>query len=549
MNYKHLGPRLYISFSLLSVLVLLSSSLLTYKLNSIKSNTDVMIKQDFVMYQASEKITLGIVQVQQWLTDISATRALDGLDDGFDQAHEFAEMVRSNIGHMKNIDPENKEEYQRLLTRFEDYYSVGQTMAQSYIDNGPEEGNKQMAKFDQVSESLQNELAPIKQQINDRLHNKLLLESETIQQINLQTVAASSIIFIMLLVAGWMIHAMLLRMKAIGHSMNTIADGHSDLNAHIASEHDDEVSDIAAGFNRFVKKLNKMVSQVISISNQLSSASQNTQMLTVQTSESITAQAEEVKNLAETIGRMSALTQNVKTSIDSTTQQVQTVAEEAETGGEVIESAISQIQNLVGEVESVNGTVTELNQKSESISSVVTMIAKIAEQTNLLALNAAIEAARAGEHGRGFAVVADEVRNLSASTTKATQDIQALIELLQNSSSNAVQQVTVSSQVAIQTLNKSRAAGDAFNAITQSVSEIRELISGVVDLAAQEGQLSDQVNANIVQINREVQAISTAAKQNISVNGDLSQYSVLLQAVISDLTEKTDLPVHDDVLF
>lgn len=538
MRFKHVGPRLYLSFGILSLAVLLGSGALVLNLKNIKSSTDRLISVDFAQYQAMEKINIGVIQVQQWLTDISATRGLDGLDDGFDQAEKYAEIVRINIEKLKELDPENTDQYQQLLDKFEIYYITGEGMAHTYVNQGPAGGNLFMGQFDAASEALQNNIKPLAKHVHGNMNGDLALEKQSIDKMGYFTMVISGLIFILLMFSGYMITTTLKRMNIIKDAMCDISEGTADLSAKIAVDTEDELALIASAFNNFMKKLNHMIDQIVNVSDQLSVSSQHAQTITVNTSNSLATQATSVKNLAESIGNMSLLTYNVKSSIENTTQQVQAVAEKAQAGRDVIESSNLQMQNLVIEVNAVNSTVSELNEHNAAIGSVVTMIASIAEQTNLLALNAAIEAARAGEYGRGFAVVADEVRHLSASTTQATRDIQQLINAVQASSSNAVVQVDISSKAAAETLEKSSAAGEAFDAITSAVEEIRTHSDDVVNLSIQQNKLSDEVYSSIAHINQEVQALSDTAKLNISENGDLSQYSVLLNSLVSSVSKK-----------
>ncbi len=540
MRFNKIAPRLYLSFGLLTLVLLLGSFLQIIELREINSASEKLANNDFAQYQAIEKITLGIVQVQQWLTDISATRARDGLDDGFKQAQHFAETVKANIQQMQRQDPTNLEQYLEFQKRFNAYYQTGQTMAKTYIEHGASAGNKFMGNFDKASEQLQGAFKPIRARVHDSLRKDLEAEQHAISTISLFTIVASSIIFSLLLLTAYMIRTMLKRLRIIQNAMSQISEGNANLEAKIPVESEDEVAVIASAFNQIMDKLSQMVKQIVNVSEQLAVSSQQARVITVNTSNSLATQASSVKNLADNIGNMSELTQNVKSSIENTTQQAQAVAEKAQAGRAVIESSNLQMQNLVQEVDAVNSTVSELNEHNAAIGSVVTMIASIAEQTNLLALNAAIEAARAGEHGRGFAVVADEVRHLSASTTQATQDIQQLINAVQTSSSKAVAQVEISSKAAAETLQKSSAAGEAFDAITSAVDEIRTHSDDVMNLSVKQNGLSDEVHSSIAHINREVQTLSDTAKQNISENGDISQYSVLLNSLVSSLSNKQD---------
>ncbi len=540
-GFKKIAPRLYLSFGILTLVLLLGSGALIVELEEISSNTELLADNDFEQYQAIEKITLGVVQVQQWLTDISATRARDGLDDGFEQAKHFAQSVESNLQNMQRLDSSNNDQYQEFQKRFDAYYKTGLTMAETYIESGPDGGNKFMGNFDKVSEELQAALIPIQTRVQDRMTKSLGKEQHSIKSISLFTIAVCSLIFILLLLSGYMIYTMLNKLRIIQEAMCALSGGNVDFQAQIRVDSEDEIATIASAFNKFMNKLNQMISQVVNVSDQLSVSSQHAQTITENTSKSLTTQATSVKNLAESIGNMSLLTFNVKSSIESTTQQLQAVAEKARDGRDVIESSNLKMQNLVKEVNAVNSTVSELNEHNAAIGSVVTMIASIAEQTNLLALNAAIEAARAGEHGRGFAVVADEVRHLSASTTQATQDIQQLIDAVQTSSSNAVVQVDISSKAAARTFEESRAAGEAFDAITSAVEEIRTQSTDVVNLSIQQNKLSDEVYSSIEHINQEVQALSETARRNISENGDLSQFSVILNSLISGISNKQSM--------
>ncbi|MFK5894077.1 MAG: methyl-accepting chemotaxis protein [Pseudomonadota bacterium] len=548
MNFSHISTRLYLSFSLLSIMVIAASVYTIDTFNDLKAKNEIFIKKDFALYKHLERSNVGIIQVQQWLTDISATRALDGLNDGFDQAKHHADLVRASINEMQKLDRSNRDKYQNLLTLFEDYYQSGQVMAKAYIEKGAKGGNQFMGNFDKASEALQNQLEPIKQTISNQLYDDLSNESDQLINVTYTILITSFLIVLVLLISWWILHTMFLRINMIHHAMLDIADKESHFDSRISLSGKDEISEIAQAFNQFVERLFYVVESVVSISENLSISSQRVQDQTVQTSELISSKASEVNELATTISHFSKQAQEVRDHIDSTTLQIQAVEERSISGHKVIDTSITQMQELVNQVTLVNSIVSELNQHSNSVGEVVTIIANIAEQTNLLALNAAIEAARAGEHGRGFAVVADEVRNLSRNTTHATTEIKNLIDTIQLSSQNAVSKVEESFKVANDTLEKSRNAGDSFKAISESVGDISQHTSDIAALLCQQTQSSESIKKSIELINLEVQKLSDSTKQSVSENGDLSQYSVLLKSIVSGLLGKDKSDVDDENL-
>lgn len=170
---------------MLTAVTLCSTSIfLTNKVNQMDEATDPLIQQDFELFRRLESSTLGVVRVQQWLTDIGATRGRDGLDDGCDQARIFADLVRNDIGEMAALNPENQALYESPRSRFEDYYEAGQAMAKAYIAEGPTGGNRLMGNFDEVFGVLQRELEPVKDEITLRLDATLATESSAVKNIS-----------------------------------------------------------------------------------------------------------------------------------------------------------------------------------------------------------------------------------------------------------------------------------------------------------------------------------------------------------------------------
>ena len=211
------------------------------------------------------------------------------------------------------------------------------------------------------------------------------------------------------------------------------------------------------------------------------------------------------------------------------------VQEQAQTGRGVVEAAFTDMQSLVAGMDELSLTVTRLAGRHADIRKTLDMIESIAEQTNLLALNAAIEAARAGEHGRGFAVVADEVRNLSRRTTESTSQIQSLLESIHTDSERAVTTVSDNTEKTRHTLDQVQETGETFGRIVDAITGIRNQNSESAQLASQQHLLAREILGSIIEINANIANLVAIARQNISDNSDLAQYSVQLAAVVGQV--------------
>lgn len=548
LSFTHIKPRLYISLILLLIFVVIFSLFLTRNLTDLEEQSEIIVNREVALLLEVEKLNFSVVQVQQWLTDISATRGLDGLNDGFDEAKKHADIARSSLENIAKLDEKKADYYHTILIRFNDFYEVGKIMAQQYVANGPQAGNQLMGKFDTASASLQEELSPLVDETHSNLSSLLAAQSKSVTTIKHSVLATAGVIFCFCCGVFWIVNRLFLRLNLIHQNMVNISNGEAGFNSRIEIDKQDELAEIAQAFNLFIQKLSATVTQVINISEELSSTSRRVQQQTISTCDAIEVKTHEVSALADTAAVMAQQAKSVKDHIDETSESINKVNERSQSGSRLITDVISQMKTLTTDTNDLNNVVNELNEQCNSIGKVVSMIAGVAAQTNLLALNAAIEAARAGEHGRGFAVVADEVRSLSARTTQATLDIQALIDVIQISSDEAVVKVEKSTTLATQTLEKSQAAIDAFLMISESVDSMSGHAEKIVNLATQQYTSSDEINKAIVKIKTEFEYLSSQTKQSVSENGDLSQYSMILKATMANLSGRENDKAKDSLV-
>jgi methyl-accepting chemotaxis protein len=237
--------------------------------------------------------------------------------------------------------------------------------------------------------------------------------------------------------------------------------------------------------------------------------------------------------VATAMQQMSSTVNQVSEHSQKAADSSQKAALAAHQGGEVVEQTLSTMRSIAESSRTVAARIAELGKSSEEIGKIVAVIDDLADQTNLLALNAAIEAARAGEQGRGFAVVADEVRKLAERTTQATQGIRTMIESIQTETRNAVQAIELGSHDVEVGVEKTSASGTALKEIIQMSEQVGDMISQIATAATEQSSATEQVNSNVSQISSLTQGSSLAAEQTAKACSELSTMALDLQNLVN----------------
>lgn len=264
----------------------------------------------------------------------------------------------------------------------------------------------------------------------------------------------------------------------------------------------DELAHMGHSFNHMVAQFQEILSHISHAITRQGETSIEMSTVTTQTSEGMERQRQETEMLATAMTEMAATAKEVANSAALASNAAQEATQEAEKGKRVVHDAIGSINDLARDVEEAAEVIQKLEGDVENIGSILEVIRGIADQTNLLALNAAIEAARAGEQGRGFAVVADEVRTLAQRTQESTQEIQTMIQTLQERSRSAVTVMNRGSAQVEQGVGKAAIAGESLNAITQAVSRINDMNTQIASAAEEQTAVSDEMSRNIISINQ-----------------------------------------------
>lgn len=358
-----------------------------------------------------------------------------------------------------------------------------------------------------------------------------LLEDETASMENMMLIGTLIALGIGIFVSVFIGRMISVPLKEVVTRAKAIASGNLTGSA-LKSKGNDELTELVGAINDMSSNLKDIVQQIAGSAQHIGSSSEELSAITEQTSQSIYEQQSQTEQVATAMNEMSATVQEVSRNITGTAQSAEEANTETEEGNKVVEEAIHAVRQLAGQVENATEVIHQLEQDSENISAVMDVIRGVAEQTNLLALNAAIEAARAGEQGRGFAVVADEVRTLAGRTQESTEEINQVIEKLQSGSRKAVEVMHKSREEAQSVVEQATKAGASLSAISSAVARINDMSTQIASAAEEQSATTEEINRNIAGISEMSNETSIGAQQTATASGDLARLGAELQDVV-----------------
>lgn len=309
-----------------------------------------------------------------------------------------------------------------------------------------------------------------------------------------------------------------------------------DLTHQVDYQSDDEVGEMALTLNKSIASQREMIGTVSGVVDQVAAAGEEMSSITMQSSQTIEEQRSQTEQVATAMNEMTATVQEVALNIANTASAAAEANEQTGKGNQVVQKTIDEIDKLSKQVETSSQSINEVEKNSEAINSVLDVIKGIAEQTNLLALNAAIEAARAGEQGRGFAVVADEVRTLAGRTQESTEEINAMIEKLQTGSRHAVDVMNKSLSQTKLAVKYASESGSALKTIAVAVDKINEMSTQIASAAEEQSAVSEEINRNIVSINDMSNQTADGASQTSIASEELAKMASQLQSLVGHFT-------------
>ena len=314
--------------------------------------------------------------------------------------------------------------------------------------------------------------------------------------------------------------------------LRDLSEGEGDLTARLPAENTDEVGDLGRFFNAFVDKLESTLAQISANSLRLASASEEISASAARQSDGADTQKDKTAQVATAMQQMSSTVVQISDNSTKAADAAKKASETAREGGKIVDESIRKMREIASSVGETAKKVQALGSRSDQIGQIIGVIDDIADQTNLLALNAAIEAARAGEQGRGFAVVADEVRKLAERTSKATKEIASMIESIQQETKSAVVAMETGTKQVESGVETTMQAGASLSQIITSAEQVGEMVTHIATAAVQQSSATEEINTNIEHIARITAETFGGAEQSAKACEDLANLALDLQKLV-----------------
>jgi methyl-accepting chemotaxis protein len=484
----------------------------------------------FPVLQASESALVSLERLKESLASAVTT----GDEEALNAASKLAEQTKKQLTGIGQLESSFNSEVNQILQSFDAYYTVAFKVSQEMVSNTADMASigERSQKMNADYETTVKKLTSFRDiQLN---HFKSAIDDANGQASQMITVGVIMMVITILALFGTALPVVRGIDSSLGHiirSLRDLAKEDGDLTVRIQTTSKDELGDLAYWFNSFMEKLQGVVKEIVNTALPLSSLAKDLQHLTDDTNRTIAVQRNAANQAKIAVDDMSNSVIAEASSANEASSAANDSNTAADRGQQTVGVTVNNIRQLAANVQEASGVILKLETDANQVGAVLDVIKGIAEQTNLLALNAAIEAARAGEQGRGFAVVADEVRTLASRTQKSTEEIQKTIEQLQSAARSAVQKMQQSTVQADQSVTSANQAGDSLQAITTSIRRIREMNQHIASATEEQQVMAGTIVGHVVDIVKHTEHTSQSAGHIAKASRELANLAQNLENI------------------
>ncbi len=520
-----------LSLTGVAVLGFIVSILVNTNMNTANSERLQTIQKTF--FPVVEISKANLVRLSR-LEELFSTAVSTGEMDFVNAAEKVRKEVTDALAKLETIWPERAAEVSDTRNAFNAYFTAAKKLSGGMID-GTLEPSLMSSSIDTMNTALATARKLMQKYSDDGLEafNQTVAQSNEAAQNALSIgLVVTLVTLVFLAFVAWSTSSSInTAVNSLLTSLKDIASGEGDLTRRISKSSNDEIGEVVDWFNQFVDKLHRSIGEVVATTRPLSGVSGDLGSLTSQTSQITEQQNRATEEVSFVVDEMVASVKNVSVNASSAAQAAREADQAAKEGRTIVNDTVKSINALAGEVERASEVIRKLEADTANVGSILDVIKGIAEQTNLLALNAAIEAARAGEQGRGFAVVADEVRTLASRTQDSTQEIQAVIEELQSAARSAVEVMSSSKERAQTSVSQAAKTDESLQAITSKVESITAMNSQIASATDRQEQAAHSIKDNVVGI-KDTSATAMASMQKVAAaSRSLTEIAQTLQRI------------------
>jgi len=525
IGFTSIKAKLLASFSLIIIMLIVTAGIGIYNLSMMNDQMSKIINVSAEKVKLAARVNQGALAVSRAEKNIILADSKAAMDEYADFIAQTRDEMLERRATLRNLVNDNGK---RLLDEFaatwDEYIEVNlqiRDLARANLNDKAIALSKNEGRRlnDLAISQMANLVNAIEQDMtNDELEAQARHTSAYSLMLVITLVGLIAGIVIAIFISSRITGAL----NSLSHRMNDIADGEGDLTVTVDDSSKDETGDVARAFNKFVAKIRTTITSVASETTQVASTSEELSIVSNTTSAAVKKLHDETQQVATAMTQMNATIQDVANSAENAASSASDSNNNAKAGESMVNETVHAVDNLTKEINQSASAIEKLQADSENISTILDVIKGVSEQTNLLALNAAIEAARAGEQGRGFAVVADEVRTLAQRTKESAANIEQMIDKFQSGILTAIEVMTKSQQQTDLVVEKVSKTGETLRTINDYSSAINDMNAQIASAAEQQAVVADEISRNVVNIKQVTEQSSAATEQTSTASNEMA---------------------------